>query len=145
VYKMIILTWASFERVVLGHKSVSKKYDTLSTLVGAEALDIQNQEDCMPVLKPWVTGVLATMFSNLDSLTHEDGDVIARIATSDTSGSLMKDRYVSPGHVCRVPRLITGLQYHTEHRMANARRGSREDNLHDGIPYQDVRVAETTH
>jgi hypothetical protein len=99
----------------------------------------------MPVLKPWVTGVLATMFSNLDSLTHEDGDVIARIATSDTSGSLMKDRYVSPGHVCRVPRLITGLQYHTEHRMANARRGSREDNLHDGIPCQDVRVAETTH
>jgi hypothetical protein len=84
---------------VLGYKSVSKKYDTLSTLVGAEALDVQNQEDCMPELKVWATGVLATMFSNLDSLTHEDGDVIARIATSDTSGSLMRDWYVSGGHV----------------------------------------------
>jgi hypothetical protein len=110
---MIILTWASFERVVLGHKSVSKKYNTLSTLIGAEALDVQNEEDCMPELKAWVTRVLATMFSNLDSLTHEDGDVIARIATSDTSGSLMNDRYVSPGLVCRVLRLITEFQYYT--------------------------------
>jgi hypothetical protein len=142
---MIILTWASFERVVLGHKSVSKKYDTLSTLIGAEALDVQNQEDCMPELKAWVAGVLATMFSNLDSLTHEDGDVIARIATSDTSGSLMRDRYVSPGQSCRVLRLITVFQYHTEHRTANARRGSREDHLHAIIPFQDVRVSETTH
>ncbi|KAI4849997.1 hypothetical protein E4T44_03007 [Aureobasidium sp. EXF-8845] len=83
-----------FGRVVLGHKTVSKKYDTLSTLIDAEALDVQNQEDCMPELKSWVMGTLATVFSNLDSLTTEDGDVIARIATSDTSGSLLKDRII---------------------------------------------------
>jgi hypothetical protein len=35
------------------------------------------------------------MFSNLDSLDGEDGDVIARIVTSDTSGSLLRDRYVT--------------------------------------------------
>ncbi|KAH0368264.1 hypothetical protein KCU65_g4169, partial [Aureobasidium melanogenum] len=83
-----------FGKVVLGHKSVSKKYDVLSFLLGAEALDVQNQEDCMPELRAWVTGILATMFSNLDSLTSEDGDVIARMATSDTSGTLLKDRII---------------------------------------------------
>jgi hypothetical protein len=88
VQRKIKLIRASFGRVVLGHKTVSKKYDTLSTLIGAEALNVQNQEDCMPELKSWVMGILATIFSNLDSLTTEDGDVIARIATSDTSGSL---------------------------------------------------------
>lgn len=83
---MIVLICVSFGQVVLGHK---KKYDILSFLLGAEALDVQNQADCMPELKAWVTGTLATMFSNLDSLTSEDGDVIARIATSDTSGTLL--------------------------------------------------------
>lgn len=76
---MIILIRAKFGRVILGHKTVSKKYDTLSTLIGAEALDVQNQENCTPELKSWVMGILATIFSNLDSLTTEDGDVIARI------------------------------------------------------------------
>ncbi|KAG9595558.1 hypothetical protein KCU77_g4325, partial [Aureobasidium melanogenum] len=83
-----------FEQVVLGYKSVSKKYEILSFLLGAEALDVQNNEDCMPELKAWVTEILATTFSNLDSLISEDGDVIARIATSDTSSSLLKDRII---------------------------------------------------
>lgn len=48
----------------------------------------------MPELKAWVTSILATIFSNLDSLTSEDGDAMARIAISDTSGSLLRDRYV---------------------------------------------------
>ncbi|KAH0266576.1 hypothetical protein KCU91_g10657, partial [Aureobasidium melanogenum] len=81
-----------FGKVVLGHKSVSKKYDVLSFLLGAEALDVQNQEDCMPELRAWVTGILDSMFADLDSLTSEDGGVIARIATSDTSGTLLRDR-----------------------------------------------------
>ncbi|KAI4724984.1 hypothetical protein E4T49_07310 [Aureobasidium sp. EXF-10728] len=85
---------AIFGKVVLGYKSVSAKYKILSTLLDAEALDVQNQEDCMPELKPWVTDILAAMFSNLDSITHEDGDVMARIATSDTSGSLLRDRII---------------------------------------------------
>ncbi|KAH0153908.1 hypothetical protein KCU67_g9277, partial [Aureobasidium melanogenum] len=83
-----------FEKAVLGYKSVSKKYEILSFLLGAEALDVQNKEDFMPELKVWVTEILATMFSSLDSLTSEDGDVIARIATSDTSSSLLKDRII---------------------------------------------------
>ncbi|KAG9550460.1 hypothetical protein KCU71_g10534, partial [Aureobasidium melanogenum] len=80
------------KNVVLGYKSVSKNYDTLSFLLGAEALDVQNKEDCMPELKARVTEMLAAMFSNLDSLTSEYGDVIARIATSDTGRSLLRDR-----------------------------------------------------
>ncbi|KAH0267224.1 hypothetical protein KCU91_g10259, partial [Aureobasidium melanogenum] len=80
------------KNVVLGCKSVSKNYDTLSFLLGAEALDVQNKEDCMPELKARVTEMLAAMFSNLDSLTSEYGDVIARIATSDTGRSLLRDR-----------------------------------------------------
>ena len=63
---------------------------------------MQNEEDCMPELKPWVTEMLATIFSNLNSLTSEDGDLMARIAISDTRGSLLNDRYVSSGRVCRV-------------------------------------------
>ncbi|KAG9839049.1 hypothetical protein KCU98_g9897, partial [Aureobasidium melanogenum] len=82
-----------FEKVVLGYKTVFKKYEILSFLLGTEALDVQNK-DCMPELKAWVTETLATMFSNLDSLTSENGDVIARIATSDTSSSLLKDRII---------------------------------------------------
>jgi hypothetical protein len=105
--RKIILIRARFGRVVLGHKTVSKKYDTFSTLIGAEALDVQNQEDCMPEFKSWVMGILATIFSNPDSLTTEDGDVIARIGTSDTSGSLLKDRYVPIGYACHVLQLIT--------------------------------------
>ncbi|KAG9518309.1 hypothetical protein KCV07_g5717, partial [Aureobasidium melanogenum] len=58
-----------FEKVVLGYKSVSKKYEILSFLLGAEALDVQNKEGFMPELKVWVTEILATMFSSLDSLT----------------------------------------------------------------------------
>lgn len=96
---LIVLICVSFGKVVLGYKSVSKKYDILSFLLGAEALDVQNQEDCMLELRVWVTGILAAMFSNLDSLTSEDGDVIARIATSDISGSLLKDRCVSLNQV----------------------------------------------
>jgi hypothetical protein len=49
----------------------------------------------MPELKAWVTEILATIFSNLDSLEGENGDVIARIVTSDTSGSLLRDLYVT--------------------------------------------------
>jgi len=60
----------------------------------------------MPDFKPWVTGMLASMFSDLDSLTSEDGDVMARIAVSDTTGSLLQDRYVSSGRGCHVLRLI---------------------------------------
>lgn len=89
-----MLICVSFEKVVLRYKSISKKYEVLSFLLDAEALDVQNKEDCMPEVRAWVAGILAAMFSNLDSLTSEDGDVIARIANLDTSSSLLKGRCV---------------------------------------------------
>lgn len=95
---MTVLICVSFEKVVLGYKTVSKKYEILSFLLGADALDVQNQEDCMSELRAWVTGILAAMFSNLDSLTSDDGDMMARMATSDISGTLLKDRYESLGY-----------------------------------------------
>lgn len=98
---------------MLGHRSISKKYEILSNLVGAEALDVQDREDCMPELKAWVAETLAAMFSDLDPFTSEDGSVIVSIATSDTSGFLLRDRNVSPDHVCHVLRLTTSLQCHT--------------------------------
>jgi hypothetical protein len=114
---------------------VSKKYDTLSFLIGADALNVQDQEDCAPELKAWVAGTLATIFSDPDTLRIEDGDVTARITTSDTSGSLLRDRYVSPSNSCRVLRLITVFQYHIQHRTADEVWGSREDGLHDSFPF----------
>jgi len=75
----------------------------------------------MPDFKPWVAGMLATMFSDLGSLTSEDGDVMARIAVSDTTGSLLQDRYVLSDRGYRALQLIIMFQYHTQHRAPNAR------------------------
>jgi hypothetical protein len=38
--------------------------------------------------------MLAKIFSDLDVLSNEDGDVIAKIATLETSEALLRDRYV---------------------------------------------------
>ena len=98
----------------------------------------------MPELKPWVTGMLASMFSDLDSLTSEDGDVMARIAVSDTTGSLLQDRYVLSGRGYRALQLIIMFQYHAQHRASDARRESGKDNLHDSIPFRDFQVIKTS-
>lgn len=79
---------------MLNYKTVSKKYETLSFLIGVEALTVANHEDCMPEIKNWVVQMLAKIFSDLDVLSNEDGDVIAKIATLDTSEALLRDRYV---------------------------------------------------
>ncbi|TIA52683.1 hypothetical protein D6C79_01885 [Aureobasidium pullulans] len=81
-----------FGQVVLNYKTVSKKYETLSFLIGVEALTVANHEDCMPEIKNWVVQMLAKIFSDLDVLSNEDGDVIAKIATLDTSEALLRDR-----------------------------------------------------
>lgn len=81
---------------------MSKKYETLSTLIGTDALEMQDQEDCVPELKAWVARTLATIFSDPETFSNEDGNVIARFATSDASRSLLRDRCVSPSHSCRV-------------------------------------------
>ncbi|KAG2165453.1 hypothetical protein JADG_005192 [Aureobasidium aubasidani] len=81
-----------FGQVVLNYKTVSKKYETLSFLIGVEALTVANHEDCMPEMKNWVVQMLAKIFSDLDVLSNEDGDVIAKIATLDTSEALLRDR-----------------------------------------------------
>ncbi|TIA20370.1 hypothetical protein D6C80_02455 [Aureobasidium pullulans] len=81
-----------FGQVVLNYKTVSKKYETLSFLIGVEALTVANHEDCMPEIRDWVVQMLAKIFSDLDVLSNEDGDVIAKIATLETSEALLRDR-----------------------------------------------------
>ncbi|THW42817.1 hypothetical protein D6D21_05681 [Aureobasidium pullulans] len=83
-----------FGQVVLNYKTVSKKYETLSSLIGVEASTVANHEDCMPEIKNWVVQMLAKIFSDLDVLSNEDGDVIAKIATLDTSEALLRDRII---------------------------------------------------
>ena len=99
----------------------------------------------MPELKAWITETLAAMFSDLDPITSEDIDVTVSIATSDTSGFLLRDQYVCSYYTCHVLRLTTSFQYHTSDRTANPRRGSREDRLLGDVPWQDARVFKNTY
>ncbi|THY89047.1 hypothetical protein D6C92_07375 [Aureobasidium pullulans] len=66
---------------------------SLSDLRGRTDLSITEDRTRLEYIN-WVVQMLAKTFSDLDVLSNEDGDVIAKIATLETSEALLRDRII---------------------------------------------------